>query len=206
MGRSASTAWKSDAPATADEARNRLIDAAEVCFARYGVPKTTLEDIASTAGVSRATVYRYFDGGRDEIILGVLLREVHTFLDSLTRVVQRETDFSSAIVEGVIHTVSKVTQNTHLALLFAPEVAGETSAIAGASSALFDVTTDFLSPFFEAARANGQLRDGVRADTAAEFVLRIILSLLTVPGPASLDQARQREFVRTFCASAIVAS
>ena len=204
MARMLRESWRSDAPSSVDDARDRLIDAAETCFTRFGVAKTTLEDIATEAGVSRATVYRYFEGGRDEIILGVVLREGKQFLEALGRRVQREETLSAAIVEGVLYTVAAVRKNEHLALLFAPEVAGHTTSIAGASTALYELTQDFLRPIFEQARAAGQLRDGIIAEDAAEFVLRIILSLLSVAGPRTRSQAKEREFLRTYCAGAIV--
>jgi AcrR family transcriptional regulator len=204
MARMLRESWRSDAPSSVDDARNRLVDAAEACFTRFGVAKTTLEDIATEAGVSRATVYRYFEGGRDEIILGVVLREGKAFLEALGRRVQREETLGSAIVEGVLYTVSAVRKNEHLALLFAPEVAGHTTSIAGASTALYELTQDFLRPIFEQARAAGQLRDGIIAEDAAEFVLRMILSLLSVAGPRARSQAKEREFLRTYCAGAIV--
>ncbi|MFP5579790.1 MAG: TetR/AcrR family transcriptional regulator [Acidimicrobiia bacterium] len=204
MARSVRESWRNDTPSTLDEARDRLIDAAEACFSRFGVSKTTLEDIASEAGVSRATVYRYFDGGRDEIILGVVLREASEFLDALQRRVQRESDLSDAIVEGVLYTIGAVRKNEHLALLFAPEAAGHTTSVAGASTALFELTTDFLRPIFERARREGQLREDVVAEDAAEFVLRMILSLLSVDGPRRRSDAKQRQFLHTFCAGAIV--
>lgn len=196
--------WRKDAPTSVEDARDRLIDAAEACFSRFGVAKTTLEDIAGEAGVSRATVYRYFEGGRDEIILGVVLREARTFLANLERRVQREESLADAIVEGVLYTVAAVRKNERLALLFAPEVAGQTTSIAGASTALFELAGDFLRPIFEAARAQGQLRDGIVAEDAAEFVLRMILSLLSVRGPRQRSQAKERDFVRTYCAGALV--
>lgn len=196
--------WRNDTPSTIEDARDRLIDAAEACFSRFGVSKTTLEDIASQAGVSRATVYRYFEGGRDEIILGVVLREAGVFLDALQRRVERESNLADAIVEGIVYTMASVRKNEHLALLFAPEVAGQTTSIAGASTALFELTTDFLRPIFEQAQQQGQLRDGVVAEDAAEFVLRTILSLLSVEGPRRRSDAKQRQFLRTFCAGAIV--
>lgn len=196
--------WRSDAPSSVADARDRLIDAAEACFTRFGVAKTTLEDIAAEAGVSRATVYRYFEGGRDEIVLGVVLREGKEFLESLGRRVQREETLGAAIVEGVLYTVAAVRKSEHLALLFAPEVAGYTTSIAGASTALYELTQDFLRPIFEQAREAGQLRDGVTADDAAEFVLRMILSLLSVAGPRTRSQTKDREFLRTYCAGAFV--
>lgn len=205
MARMTRESWRSDAPASVDAARGRLIDAAERCFSRFGAAKTTLEDIASEAGVSRATVYRYFDGGRDEIVLGVVLREANLFLESLQRRLQRESDLSGSIVEGVLYTVSTVRKNDHLAILFAPDVAGQTSAIAGASTALFEITTDFLRPIFEAARQENQLRPGIEAEEASEFVLRFILSLLSVNGPRTRSAAKERGFVRRFCAGALVA-
>lgn len=196
--------WRNDTPATIQEARDRLIDAAEECFARFGVAKTTLEDIATQAGVSRATVYRYFDGGRDEIILGVVLRDANAFLEALRRRLQRQPDLAGAIVEGVMYTVASVRKNAQLALLFAPEVVGHTTTIAGASTALFELTTDFLRPVFDDAHREGRLRPGVGAEDAAEFVLRFILSLLAVDGPRRRSEAKERAFVRTFCAGALV--
>src|SRR3546814_1855997 len=142
MARMLRESWRSDAPSSVDDARDRLIDAAETCFTRFGVAKTTLEDIATEAGVSRATVYRYFEGGRDEIILGVVLREGREFLAALGRRVQREETLGDAIVEGVLYPVAAVRKNEPLALLFAPEVAGHTTSIAGASTALYELTQE----------------------------------------------------------------
>jgi len=36
------------------------MDAAEACFDKYGIAKTTMDDIAKEAGVSRPTLYRWF--------------------------------------------------------------------------------------------------------------------------------------------------
>ena len=100
--------------------------------------------------------------------------------------------------------MASVRKSEHLALLFAPEVAGQTGSIAGASTALFELTSDFLRPLFEQARADGQLRVGVEAEDASEFMLRMILSLLTVAGPRERSAARQRDYIRVFVAGALV--
>ena len=44
-----------------DEARDQILAAAERVIMRYGVSKTTMDDIGKEAGVSRPTVYRTLD-------------------------------------------------------------------------------------------------------------------------------------------------
>jgi AcrR family transcriptional regulator len=52
---------------TTAAARERILAATLVTLARYGVAKTTLEDVAKEAGCARATVYRYF-GGKAQLL------------------------------------------------------------------------------------------------------------------------------------------
>lgn len=194
--------WGTEAPNDTAAARERLIDAAEACFQRFGVMKTTIEDVARIAQVSRATVYRYF-AGRDELILGVLLREGNRFLDRLSVRIADEPELSEAIVEGVLFTIRAIQSDENLALLFAPEAAGITTSIAGASEALFAITAQFLRPYFEVAQEAGTLRSGVDLDEAAEWVLRSILSLVAFDGPRQRGDDDVRRFLRTFLVPAL---
>jgi len=51
-----------------DSSEARVLRAVAACAARWGVDKTTVEDIAREAGMSRATVYRLFPGGKPAIV------------------------------------------------------------------------------------------------------------------------------------------
>ncbi|NJC73710.1 TetR/AcrR family transcriptional regulator [Planosporangium thailandense] len=42
-----------------DDRLERILDAAYACFARHGVRRTTMDDIAAAAGMSRPAVYQY---------------------------------------------------------------------------------------------------------------------------------------------------
>lgn len=42
--------------------KNQILDAAWTCFARSGYHRTTMQDIATEAGISAGAIYRYFDG------------------------------------------------------------------------------------------------------------------------------------------------
>lgn len=197
--------WGEDAPNDASAAQSRLLDAAERCFTRFGVMKTTVEDVANEARVSRATVYRYFDG-RDALVLGVLMRHAQRFLDRLEKRISAQDSFAASMVEGVLFTLEVVRDDPQLALLFAPESAGVTESIVGASDALFSITSGFLRPYFEAARASGQLRPDIDIDEAAEWILRCIVSLLTVSGPRPRSKAALRRYLMTFLVPALTAT
>ncbi|HLV81309.1 MAG TPA: TetR/AcrR family transcriptional regulator [Chthonomonadaceae bacterium] len=53
---------------TAEEMRDRILDAAERLLARFGYRKMTLDDLAREAGIGRRTLYLYFPG-KEEITL-----------------------------------------------------------------------------------------------------------------------------------------
>jgi AcrR family transcriptional regulator len=42
--------------------KSQILDAAWTCFARNGYHRTTMQDIATEAGISAGAIYRYFDG------------------------------------------------------------------------------------------------------------------------------------------------
>lgn len=90
----------SHAPApTSTEAR--IADALLVCMGRWGLAKTTVEDIAREAGVSRATVYRLFPGGKTAIssaaALADMVRLVDTLSDGLAGVTDRDERLSTGL-------------------------------------------------------------------------------------------------------------
>ena len=53
------------------------------CVERVGIGKTTVEDAARASGVSRATVYRLFPGGRDELLRETVAWEMARFFAHL---------------------------------------------------------------------------------------------------------------------------
>ncbi len=52
-----------------------ILDTAKKMFARYGLQKTTLDEVARMARVAKATLYNYFEN-KDEVYLEVLRREI----------------------------------------------------------------------------------------------------------------------------------
>ena len=198
--------WGDQTPSDGEQARSLLLDAAETCFARHGLAKTTVEDVAAAAKVSRATVYRYFRSGRDELVLGVMSREAERFLDRLVEHVDAEPTFGEQLVEAVLFTMQSVRQHPKLEMFFAPDVAGYTGGIVGASVTLFSLTQARFRPIFEEAHRRGELRADVDIDDAIEWFLRVIMMMLSIPGRKRRSQSQLRSYLADFLVPALTRS
>lgn len=53
--------------------RIRLLDAAEQCWGRYGIKKTTVDDLASLAGISKGSFYLFYES-KELLFLDVIER------------------------------------------------------------------------------------------------------------------------------------
>jgi AcrR family transcriptional regulator len=65
------------------ERREQLLDVGRRLFAERGFDATSVEEIASTAGVSKPVVYEHF-GGKEGLYAVVVDREVQNLLDAIT--------------------------------------------------------------------------------------------------------------------------
>src|ERR1700689_143678 len=86
---------------SADEARERILAAAERCIDRHGGRKTTMDDIASEVGLSRPSVYRYF-ADRDDLLVELIARHARVLNDRARKSVSRQSGLPDQIVEGVL--------------------------------------------------------------------------------------------------------
>ncbi|MDZ7733623.1 MAG: helix-turn-helix domain-containing protein [Acidimicrobiia bacterium] len=191
--------WGDEAPADNEAARLRLIEAANACVDRFGLAKTTLEDVATEAAVSRQTIYRYV-ANRDELILEALLLELqraeldHPF-EILVEEIQTPEDVARAVVESVVHTIVTIRETPKLAHLLVAEADSVRSTLSGASEALFDHHERELRPWLEMAQRAGLLRRGLDISETTEWILRMAVSLLTVDGPVQRDADELRTYL-----------
>lgn len=64
--------------------RERILDAAEHCFARSGFHRTTMQDICREAGISPGALYVWFDN-KEALIAGITERDRAEFAERLAR-------------------------------------------------------------------------------------------------------------------------
>jgi AcrR family transcriptional regulator len=175
---------------------DRLISAALRCIARWGLAKTTLEDVAREAGCSRATLYRTFPGGKEALFDAVGQAELDRLFGAIAAVVAGAEDLEDALV-GVI-TLAGRTFASHRALQFLlahePGVVLPYLAFRHLDVLLARVR-HFGGPLL--ARFLGSEDE---AASAAEWVARIVISYLCSPaaGVDLTDDDSVRRLVRTF--------
>lgn len=160
-----------------DAAAGQIADAALRQFELFGLVRSTMEDVARRAKVSRVTVYRRFPG-KDALIDAVAMRELRRFLERLDAAIADIEDPGDMIVEGFVFTLHAVRTHRLLQRLLESE-----------PEAVLPHLTVEGGPFIAAAREfivarNLQLdpeRDPEDASTVADIIVRLILSYLLTP-------------------------
>ncbi|MBW1709150.1 MAG: TetR/AcrR family transcriptional regulator [Deltaproteobacteria bacterium] len=72
------------------EKLDSILNTAKKMFARYGLRKTSIEEMARMARVAKATIYNYF-GSKDRVYLEVLRREMSELVEKVSYLVDQET-------------------------------------------------------------------------------------------------------------------
>lgn len=186
----------------ARDVRMAIVEAAYGSVVRHGIGATSLEEVARAAGVSRATLYRYFPGGRDEVIGAVVSWQTLSFFEVLAQAVAGATDLETLLVEGLLAAHRAVEEHAVLQRLLATEPQLLVPQLTVESPQIVAM----LKGFFLARFAGHRLRAGLEHEEAADYVARLVLSFIGSPGRWDLDDRDQvRELVRSEIMAGLVA-
>jgi AcrR family transcriptional regulator len=85
-----------------DDARERILAATERCVERYGLRKTTIDDVACEVGLSRPSIYRYFVD-RDDLLIELITRHARALINRTHRAMSRQSSLSDQIIESILY-------------------------------------------------------------------------------------------------------
>src|ERR1700741_4620352 len=94
--------------------RDRLLAATFPGVARFGLAKTTIEDVVKESGLSRATIYRQCPGGRDELLLETVGWELANYFNALADHVRDAPDLEQLLERGLVYARRSVTEHVVL--------------------------------------------------------------------------------------------
>lgn len=197
----ASTAAQRDSETT----RTHLLNVAEKCFERYGIGRTTMEDIAAEARVSRPTLYRYF-GDRDSLITSISQRRAQKFAGKMRSVFTGFDTFEEKLVEGMLHLGRIGQRDQFFSQLITPETVGEAHQVLMAPDAALDFAAEVWGPVLDEAEEAGELADGIDRRLAYQWLTAINILLIGWIDNAGSVQDQHRELLREFFTPAFLRS
>lgn len=170
--------------------RDRILEATYECVARYGIGKTTVEDAARTAKVGRATVYRYFPGGKDQLIRETIAWESARFFTRLAAAVSDADSLGDLLEELLVFGHRAVEDHTVLQKILQTEPELLLPQLSVDSDRLVLIIQPFLLPWL----APDDLAAGLTPAAAADHLSRMLLSHIGAQGSWDLtdrDQVRR---------------
>jgi AcrR family transcriptional regulator len=161
-----------------------FLDATARCFARYGIRRTSVQDVAQELGVNRTTVYRQVGNIGNQALL-LAARDSHRLLSSLPGRIGFPIGPRS-IVDLVATVVREARAHPVMAKMLADERDLIGSFVARDVPALLEYATSAFVPMVNLAIGTGNLapRNPV---TLAQWLIRITASLILIEPPGNLE-------------------
>lgn len=176
-----------------DAAQMRLVEAALSCVARWGAEKTSLDDVAKSAGVSRATVYRVFPGGKESVMRAAAQVEAGRLFRHFEEQLTAASDLEELLVTGLVEGARSFAARPALRALLAhaspvPDPERPFPELEEIERAIAAWAAPHLARFLEEGRATRM----------ADWVTRIAFSYAVCPSPAIdlADESDVRALVR----------
>jgi AcrR family transcriptional regulator len=183
-------------PPSAVSTRDALLDAAYDAAVSGDWSRTRMADVALAAGVSRQTLYNEF-GSKDALAQAMAMREIQRFIEGTERALDEAhpDDPIQAVGAAALYTLQRAADNPLLK-----------AALTDDTSGLLSFLTSRGEPALAAARASFEdyysthwpdlPREAITV--AAETIVRLTISYLTVPAdvPAEVVAQRMSELAR----------
>ena len=162
--------------AVAPSVRERVVAAALRCLAAQGLRRTTVDDVAVESGISRATLYRAFPGGRDTIVAAVLDAELDRLSDAIESEVAAASDLRGALARTLRVATVWLTANEAIATLMFDEPAVLLTHLEFEQmDRTLAVSSARLAPLLR------RFLDADAAERVGEWVTRLVVSYLLFP-------------------------
>lgn len=163
-----------------------ILDAVSRCFARYGVRRTSVQDVAQELGVNRTTVYRQAGNVARQAIL-LATREAYRLVLKRAPARLAEPLTPEVVVDILATAVNDAREHPVLAKMLADERDLIGSLLAADAETLIRRISEAAAPLLALGMAAGHL---ARREPLilADWLVRIAASLMLLEPPADLKK------------------
>jgi AcrR family transcriptional regulator len=173
-------------------AADRILDAAGELFAQQEAATVGMHEIASAAGCSRATLYRYFEN-REALHTAYVHREAYRLYREMTEQINSVVDPRERLIEGMMASMRNVRESPALASWFATTQRPIGAEMAEQSEVIRALTEAFVISL-------GPDDPEVVAHRA-RWLVRVMTSLFLFPGH---DEEDERTMLEEFVVPMVV--
>jgi len=163
-----------------DRTRTRLLDAAYEQFCRMGIQRSSMEDVARRAGLSRITLYRRF-ATKDELVEQVMLREFRRYFDRFLVDIQQAESAADRVVLGFVSSLRAIRGNPMIGGLISAEPNLVAGSMIGDDGLMLATVRQFLAAQLRQEQRAGNVSSDLDTDLVAEMMVRISASFLAIP-------------------------
>ncbi|MFD8530091.1 TetR/AcrR family transcriptional regulator [Streptosporangium canum] len=163
-----------------DELRARILDAAYEQFCRMGIRRSTMEDVARRAGVSRITVYRRF-ATKDALVEHVVRREFRRYFDRFLIDIEQARTAADRVVLGFVSSLRAIRRNPLIGGLITAEPDLLVPSMVNDGGRTLATVRQFVAGQLRREQHAGNVSSDLDTDLAAELMVRISASFLTIP-------------------------
>lgn len=180
---------------------DKIIDATVKCFRRFGINKTSMDDIAKAAKLSRPTIYRYFPS-RHHLAVEVLVREVRDHTRLVVPILKEHRYPPKALVEGILFDLATAREHPYTGILVSDEGAELLAKVAGSDEVVLAAMSEQWLPFLARWREEGYLRADTKLD---DILLWITLFMYTALSKTfiAIPEDRVRRILSTLAVPAV---
>ncbi|MEH6550739.1 MAG: TetR/AcrR family transcriptional regulator [Pseudomonadales bacterium] len=159
---------------------DKILLAARQCYLKQGIRATGMKEVSVAADVARSTLYRYFPS-KDDVLVAVIKREMEAANVVISKKLQSYEQPADVVVEGILLALQEIPRRPLLKAVFASDEDSSARAVIWRSDIIVEFGEQLLEHVIEPALELGLLQDKVKPEIMAEWVYRILLSLLTLP-------------------------
>ena len=160
-------------------AADRILDAAGELFTKKEAATVGMHEIASAAGCSRATLYRYFEN-REALYTAYVHRESYRLYREMIEQINSVTDPRERLIEGMLASLRNVRESPALASWFATTQRPIGAELAEQSEVIKALTEAFVVSLGP--------DDPELVSHRARWLVRVMTSLFLFPGHNDADE------------------
>jgi AcrR family transcriptional regulator len=192
------------APTGTDDARERILIAAERCIDRHGIRKTKMDHVASEVGLTRPNVYRYF-ADRDDLLIELITRHARALVGRARKPISRQGSLADQIVEKILYTADHGRRDPLTRHVIDPDGTslGKRMVASGTTEMC---RAEMWDPLLDAAVANNELPPGLARSDIHLWLSNVTVMVMRGLEDGDGDVRRYRSILRRFVAPAFASA